>query len=96
MSLADHAFPILSFQQLLNSPKGRKPQDMKRILHSPVSEDWVTWNFFQLLLRRYPMDWWAHFLKVARRRNSNSALKAEDNSVPIVRFWSSIPCPPEY
>ena len=33
------AFPVLNLQALLDLPKGRKSQDMERILHSPNSED---------------------------------------------------------
>src|SRR5258708_2150399 len=54
--------PVLSLHELLSSPKGRKSQDMNRILHSPDSEDWVTWSFFQIMFRHYPSGWWGHLV----------------------------------
>jgi hypothetical protein len=43
-------FPILHLPQLLAHPvKGAKGQDLERILTSPRSEDYVTWNVVQLL-----------------------------------------------
>lgn len=43
------SFPILNLPKLVASPKARKRGDIERILHSENSEDYVTWNFFQLL-----------------------------------------------
>ncbi len=37
-------FPILNEPALLDSPKGRKTQDVERIGYSSNSEDWVTWE----------------------------------------------------
>jgi hypothetical protein len=71
MEIQNNAFPVLNLQQLLGLPKGRKSQDMQRILHSPNSEDWVTWNFFQVMSGQYPDAWWRHFISAARRRNAN-------------------------
>jgi len=96
MEIQNNAFPVLNLQQLLGLPKGRKSQDMKRILHSPNSEDWVTWNFFQVMSRQYPDAWWRHFISAARRRNANLALTADVRSLPMLRFWSSIVSPAEY
>ncbi len=96
MNNPDHAFPVLNLQQLLNLPKGLKRQDMKRILHSPNSEDWVTWNFFQIMLVRYPNDWWGHFISAVRRRNPDLAVTIDDRSSPTPSFWSTVPSPSEY
>src|SRR5882672_11328186 len=71
MEIPENAFPVLNPQQLLDLPKGRKPQDVERILRSSSSEDWVTWNFFQVMFGRYSNDWWGHFISAARRRNPN-------------------------
>lgn len=96
MANPDHAFPVLNLQQLLDLPKGHKPQDMERILHSPKSEDWVTWNFFQVMFGRSPNDWWGHLISVARRRNPDLTLTVDDRSIPTPCFWSSVPSPSEY
>jgi hypothetical protein len=96
MDSPDHAFPVLNLQQLLDLPKGHKPQDMKRILGSPNSEDWVTWNFFQVLLKKYPNEWWAHFSSAARRRNPHLTFTVDDRSLPTPRLWSLVPSPSEY
>ncbi len=93
---AGNAFPVLNLPQLSNSPKGRKPQDMDRILHSPNSEDWVTWNFFHLLGLQYPNDWWARILSVARSRNPDLRLAFDNRFPPTARFWASVRSPLEY
>jgi hypothetical protein len=96
MEIQNNAFPVLNLQQLLGLPKGRKSQDMQRILHSPNSEDWVTWNFFQVMSAQYPDAWWGHFISAARRRNADLTLTVDDRSLPTLRFWSSAPSPSEY
>ncbi len=55
-------FPILNLAALLALPKARKREDMRRIYESPRSEDWVTWNFFQLLQAAKPQNWLGHLL----------------------------------
>jgi hypothetical protein len=90
------SFPILNLPQLLALPKGRKTQDTERILHSPTSEDWVTWNFFQVMFQQYPTGWWAHLLSSARRRNPGLCFPLDDRSLPRPILWSSIPAPSEY
>jgi hypothetical protein len=55
-------FPVMDLAELLALPKGRKRDDMRRIYESPRSEDWVTWNFIQLLRTVKPDDWMAHLL----------------------------------
>ena len=54
MEIQHNAFPVLNLEQLLGLPKGNKLHDMERILYSRNSEDWITWNFFQVLFRQYP------------------------------------------
>ncbi len=54
MEIQHNAFPVLNLEQLLGLPKGNKLHGMERILYSRNSEDWVTWNFFQVLFRQYP------------------------------------------
>lgn len=89
-------FPILNIQHLLGLPKSRKTQDMVRILHSPNSEDWVTWNFFQVMLEQYPNDWWRHVLTAALRRNPGLAFTLDDRSLPATKLWSLVHPPADY
>lgn len=93
---AARTFPVLNYPQLAALPKGRKPQDMERILHSPNSEDWVTWNFFQVLQTCYPGNWWARLLSVARRRNPDLPPALDGRLAPTARLWASVPAPVEY
>ena len=89
-------FPVLDLPTLLNSRKGHKAQDIDRILHSPNSEDWVTWNFMEIMKRQYPNGWWGHLVNAARRRNREFRFPFEDRSLPGPVLWSSIPAPSEY
>jgi hypothetical protein len=90
------SMPILNLPQLLESAKGRKTQDMERILHSPNSEDWVTWNFFQIMFRQYPSGWWGHLVSAARRRNADFRFPFDDRSLPRPILWSSVASPSGY
>ncbi|HEY1984575.1 MAG TPA: hypothetical protein VGG85_04155 [Terracidiphilus sp.] len=92
----DQNMPILNPEQLKESPKGRKAQDMERILHSPNSEDWVTWNFFQILRAQYPSGWFGHLVSAARRRNSDLNFPFDDRSLPAANLWVSVCSPPLY
>jgi hypothetical protein len=96
MQIGDRAFPILNLPELLSLPKGHKPHEMERILHHPNSEDWVTWNFFQILFLQYPKDWWGHFIGTARRRNVDLSFTVDERSLPTPSFWSSVFSPSEY
>ena len=89
-------FPVLNLPTLLNSRKGRKAQDMDRILLSPNSEDWVTWNFMEIMKRQYPNGWWGHLVSAARRRSPEFRFPFEDRSLPRPLLWSSVPAPSEY
>lgn len=88
--------PILNLSELMASPKGRKPHDMERIRCSPNSEDWVTWTFFQIMLRQHPERWWGHILAAARRRNAGLRFPFDDHSLPRLVLWSSVPAAAEY
>ena len=89
-------FPTLNLPTLLDSRKGRKTQDMDRIIYSANSEDWVTWNFFEIMKQQYPNDWWAHLVSTAHRRNRELRLPCDDRSRPVPILWSSVPAPLEY
>jgi hypothetical protein len=93
---SNDVFPVLNLQELLSLPKGRKSQDMDRILHSDNSEDWVTWNFFQILLKQYPSGWWGHIVSAARRQNSDLDFPFDDRSLPTPRLWTLVRSPSEY
>jgi hypothetical protein len=90
------AVPMLNLPSLLSLPKGRKPQDMVRILHSPKSEDWVTWNFFQMLLEQHPSGWWSRMISAARRRNPDLDFSFDGQSLPEVKFWTLVSSPQGY
>ena len=81
---------------LCQIPKGRKAQDMDRILHSPNSEDWVTWNFFQIMLKQFPSGWWGHIVSAARRRNPGLVFPFDDRSLPALKLWISVRSPSAY
>jgi hypothetical protein len=88
--------PVLNLEQLQDIPKGRKTQDMVRILHSPNSEDWVTWNFFQIMVKQFPSGWWSHIVSAARRRNSDLDFPFDDRSLPTSKLWMSVCSPSAY
>jgi hypothetical protein len=90
------SFPVLNLDQLMALPKGRKAQDMERILHSACSEDWVTWNFFQVLLRRSPADWWKRILDIAHHRNPTLDLACNPATIPSASFWNLVRSPEKY
>jgi hypothetical protein len=87
-------FPMLNMHELMKLPKAAKSQDMDRILHSPNSEDYVTWNLFQLLLSG--PTWWHDWLKLTELKNTHiaDALSASDS--PEVIFWQTVPSPGLY
>ncbi|WP_348263257.1 hypothetical protein P8935_01565 [Telmatobacter sp. DSM 110680] len=69
---------------------------MDRILHSPNSEDWVTWNFFQILLAQFPAGWWGHLVSAARRRNRELNFPFDDRSLPTPKLWTAVRAPSDY
>jgi len=84
------AFPILNLPKLLASPKAKKRGDIERILHSQNSEDYVTWNFFQLLERVPAAAWWPQLLEFA---GVNSL---DPTDCPVVRLWQTSAAPRAY
>ena len=84
------AFPILNLPKLLASPKAKKRGDIERILHSQNSEDYVTWNFFQLLERMPASAWWPTLLELA---GVNSF---DPTDYPVVRLWQTTAAPRAY
>lgn len=90
------SFAVLNLDGLNALPKGRKARDMDRILHSPNSEDWVTWNFFQIMLQQYPAGWWSQVLHAIKRRNPWFEFPFDEHSLPSASFWVSVRAPLEY
>jgi hypothetical protein len=88
--------PVLNLDRLQDTSKGRKAQDMERILHSPNSEDWVTWNFFQILQTQYPSGWFGHIVAAARRRNPELVFPFDDCSLPTLKLWAAVCAPRLY
>ena len=94
LRLAPHAqpapvvaeFPVLAGAALESHTKAAKPQDMRRIRTSPNSEDWVTWNFLQLLCQRRPDDWW--------RQLAPDLWPAGER--PSLHFWRPVASPSAY
>ena len=89
-------FGLIDHDRLMSLPKARKAQDMKRILHSPNSEDWVTWNAFAMVQRLAPETWWEHLIDMARRDNPNLMLPDGWAQIPKVSLWRCVPAPREY
>jgi hypothetical protein len=89
-------FALIDHEQLMSLPKARKAQDMRRIQHSPNSEDWVTWTAFALVQRLAPGTWWKHLVALARRDNANLALPDGWAAMPKISLWRSVPAPRGY
>ncbi len=84
------SFPILNLPKLMASPKARKRGDIERILHSENSEDYVTWNFFQLIDSVPAACWWPALLKLTGVTSLDPA------DTPAVRLWQTTAAPRAY
>ncbi len=84
------SFPMLNLPKLMASPKARKRGDMERILHSENSEDYVTWNFFQLLESVPVSKWWPALL------NLTGVTSVDPADHPLVRLWNVAAAPRAY
>jgi hypothetical protein len=87
-------FPLLNPDGFAALPKSAKRGDVRRMLESPQSEDWVTWNVMNLLLSRRPDTWWARLSAQILQANPNLQLPA--TMPPQVRFWQQVASPKEY
>jgi hypothetical protein len=76
--------------------KASKREDLSRMLHSPQSEDWVTWNMFQLLLLQHTAAWWNWMGDAARARNPEALLPDLKATTPEVELWCVVPPPSAY
>jgi hypothetical protein len=84
------SFPILNLSKLMASPKARKRGDIERILRSENSEDYVTWNFFQLLSAVPAESWWPALLKLT------GVTSIDPTDTPAVRLWQTTAAPRAY
>jgi hypothetical protein len=84
------SFPILNLPKLMASPKARKRGDIERILHSQNSEDYVTWNYFQLLESVPASCWWPALLRLA------GVGSIDPGDTPAVRLWQTVAAPRAY
>lgn len=79
-------FPILNRHTLATMPKSTKVGDIRRMLGSPRSEDWLTWNLLNLLLVCRPGTWWEHLVTCARRANRDVVMSTGPD-LPQLGFW---------
>jgi hypothetical protein len=89
-------FGMIDRDRMMSLPKARKAGDMRRILHSPNSEDWVTWNAFALVQKLAPETWWEHLVGLAKRENPNLQLPNGWAKMPTVTLWRGVPAPRGY
>ncbi len=89
-------FGLIDGDRLMSLAKARKTVDMRRILHSPNSEDWVTWNAFAIVQKLAPQTWWSHLVGLVRDENPNLMLPEGWTQMPKVSLWRCVPAPREY
>jgi hypothetical protein len=89
-------FPVLCRDRFNTLAKAFKREDLNRMLNSPRSEDWVTWNMFQLLLSQQTDAWWVWMQDAARARNPELLLPELTGAAPEVELWCVVPPPPAY
>ncbi|MBN2114255.1 MAG: hypothetical protein JW785_09035 [Acidimicrobiia bacterium] len=87
-------FPILDLHLLLGLPKAGKREDMRRMLGSPRSEDYVTWNVARFLERAPAAGWWPALLGLAEAQAGRQRLDAGD--LPALRLWHLVHSPGRY
>lgn len=92
----DKCHPILDYERFISSPKARKQEDVRRMLVSANSEDWVTWNAFAMVERLAPDIWWKHLTNLAGRENRNLVLPENWEETPSVDLWHTVPAPRDY
>jgi hypothetical protein len=84
------SFPVLNLPKLMALPKAGKRGDIERILHSENSEDYVTWNFFQLLDSVPAARWWPALLRLT------GVTSLDPTDTPIVQLWRTTAAPRMY
>ena len=87
-------FPFVDFDQLLAHPKAGKREDLERILRSPQSEDWVTWNVLRAIqLQAY---WWPAVVSLAQGQAFELNDSLASSRPPAVDLWRRVATPPAY
>ena len=87
-------FPFFDLDRFLAHPKAKNTKDCDRILRSPNSEDWVTWNVVQALPMR--TGWWPEIVGLAKRNGSAHADSLVLGDPPSVDLWRQVPSPAAY
>ena len=87
-------FPFVDFDRLLAHPKAAKGEDFRRILCSPQSEDWVTWNVLQGVQLR--ADWWPAVVSLVKGQASALDDSLASGRPPAVDLWRQVPSPRAY
>lgn len=87
-------YPVLALPELLrHGTKRSRPEDLARILHSPGSGDWVTWNCVRLLAGIDPAAWWPRLVELARAENPALEIAADPRDLPELETWARHPAP---
>jgi hypothetical protein len=87
-------FPILDLDLLFSLPKAGKREDMQRILTSPRSEDYVTWNLARLLDMVPAVHWWPALVGLVEAQGGTQRLDTTD--LPALGLWHLVPSPRQY
>ncbi len=91
------SYPVFAREELLaHATKGKKPQDLDRILYSQRSEDWLTWNVVKLLTLIPATAWWPALVECAKSDNPGIAVSADVDDLPLVKPWVPVPSPTSY
>ena len=88
------SFPFVDFEQLLAHPKAEKREDLRRMLQSPRSEDWVTWNVLRAVQEQ--ASWWPALVSLAQRDALELEHSLTSGRSPIVDLWRKVATPPAY
>ena len=87
------ALPILDQDLFDRLSKARKLGDVNRMLYSPRSEDWVTWNVFCLLEREPRDEWWRRLIgAVSHSSNVDVVLDTPTD----IELWRRVTSPVAY
>lgn len=89
-------FPILNVCELHSLPKASRRADLARIIHSPNSEDYVTWNWACLVAQQPSSIWWASLVDLARKANAKLNLHFDSGDLPQLRLWDRVMAPADY
>lgn len=95
--LATSPYPLLNTDRLSSIPRVFKSLDLRRMSESAQSEDWVTWNFFQLLQQQYPGScWWNQLVSQVQAVNPYAIVPPPDYELVALQFWATVASPVLY